>query len=439
MVPLLFCLDTFAQNPTRKVLYALETNEVMEECRLDGHRFALLVRDTLTGGGALVFNGKRVGSFDSFFDCDLGDIDVNDPDGYGFIYADDKGYYVNKGGNREGPYEYVAWTGGNDYRYVLAGRVYDNVNGRACTSQGVFDLGYFAGSSHIAKNGKSVESDGRVWTSGKNYAYTSRSKDCISLWINGQCVDTRSSIEGVRINARGDYAYCYYDDDAGMWHVVKNGVRIDREGYRTSARALHLTEDGEVAYMADNKLHLPEMEEEAEFDDMKDFTYFDSGRYAFVYYAAGVGEYYVRIKNQEDRGPYKYVGFLKTDPNGSFMYSYADDKSHNYYVRTDKSEYGPFDNVFSGYIRNGDYGFDCSKDGEAYNCLNGTMSETNAFNMETERHTFHAHRECDYVVIDGQRMGNSAAFKCHYDKDKNAFVWYGIEGRELAVYEYALD
>lgn len=67
------------------------------------------------------------------------------------------------------------------------------------------------------------------------------------------------------------------------------------------------------------------------------------------------------------------------------------------------------------------------------------MTETNAFNIEVEGHTFYAHREYDYVVIDGQRIGGSATFDCRYDKDKNAFVWYCIEDREFVVYEYALD
>ena len=225
-------------------------------------------------------------------------------------------------------------------------------------------------------------------------------------------------------------------------HVVKNGTRIDKEGYYFIINNMYLTESGEVAYVADDKkLHLPEMTEDAEFDLIGGFTYYDGEHYAFYYEKDG--RYYVRIKNQADKGPYDFVPELQFGSNGAFIYCYR--YNNMYYVKTDKTEYGPFAGVYNCEMTSGDdYSFLCDKGSKRYHCLNGVMTEAkgdpyNGLSMDTDEHSFYSKYDYDYVVIDGQRMGNSAAFDCRYDTDKNTFVWYCIEGRELVIYEYALD
>ena len=59
--------------------------------------------------------------------------------------------------------------------------------------------------------------------------------------------------------------------------------------------------------------------------------------------------------------------------------------------------------------------------------------------MDVNGHSFYFSYDYDYVVIDGQRFGKAFPFEYRYDKDKNAFVWYCLEGRDLTIYEYALD
>lgn len=85
------------------------TGEHIIKCRLYGYRFALLTTDTLTQKSTLIFNGKRIALNNRLYDIynEVGYLDVDKPDGYCFIYNNEKGYYVNRGGKIEGPYEYA--------------------------------------------------------------------------------------------------------------------------------------------------------------------------------------------------------------------------------------------------------------------------------------------------------------------------------------------
>ena len=460
VMSLLFCVGTSAQNQSRKVLYTLAPNEIIEtgeyeiQCRLDGYRFALLTLDTITEKNTLVFNGRRIELTESAYELRDFGIDVNKSDGYSFIYKKDNEYFVNKGGKIEGPYEYAGWkdwfSRDNGYMYVLADRAYDNVNGKISTSKGIYRLYGFKrnGMYYVAKNGilEPYDCDGSVVKNGNNYAYVGQIDKRYYLWLNRRQIDSRARIGYVCVNARGDYAYDYVEryhhnshGYADSCHVVKNGVRINPKGYG-GISDLNLSENGDVAYIGDGrKLHLPGMAEDAEFESVHHLTYFDSEWYGFVYKKDGKS--YVRLKGQEDKGPYDGYISLIVKSNGAFMYHY---RNNDYsYVKTDKSEYGPFDSVWLRDIENGDYHFTCHKDNKEYVYRNGIMTTINDYRdgigIDTDSHSFYSHYDYDYVVIDGQRVGNSAAIGCRYDESKNAFVWYSIEGRELAIYEYALD
>ena len=55
-----------------------------------------------------------------------------------------------------------------------------------------------------------------------------------------------------------------------------------------------------------------------------------------------------------------------------------------------------------------------------------------------KEHSFYSSYNYEYVVIDGNRFSKSPALHAWYDKDKNAFIWNAVEGKELVVYEYKL-
>lgn len=258
-----------AQNPTRKVLYTLGANERIVsfehfiQFHADGYRFALVTEDTTTLRNTLVFNGKRIplpwSRVTALSMADLiGYIDPTLPDGYVIKERDRDGYYVNRGGKREGPYERVWWSKDWDWRtkwnhpvsyhYVLANKVFENTGGRIRTSTITKVLDYGV----VAYNGTVRKLNDHAWpdVKGRNYIY--RTKDG-HWYLNGKFI-TGKEIHGLYVNYRGDYAYTVYGEHANISqgkndskpYIVKNGVRVT-DG-KEFARCYCLTESGELVY-----------------------------------------------------------------------------------------------------------------------------------------------------------------------------------------------
>lgn len=506
-------VDIAAQNPTRKVLYTLAPDEVilydeyLIQCKFDGYRFAFVVTDTLTDKCTFVFNSKRIplpwsrvtelGMADF-----IGYIDPTLPDGYVIKEWDRDGYYVNKGGKREGPYERVWWSKDWDWRtklgnpvsyhYVLANKVFENTGGRISTSTvtKVLDDGV------VAYNGTVRKLEHDLWPNvkGRNYFYT---KDG-DWYLNGKFITNREDIIGEPyVNNRGDYAYTAKGEKDSQNYVVKNGVRIT-DG-KEFARCYCLTESGELVYQTANKLYLPEVPEGIETQantNIYSFHYYDANHYAFINqvpcyppkpntyvkvsgmadrgpygYACGLeyfdnGRYayiYSNKKYGDDRkefvcidglelGPYSYIDGVRINKSGKYLFAYrpADSKSEYDYtcIRTHDGDYGPFDWITNDikFSENGDYSFHFCKNGVEYLNENGVVttlpSSTGRYDgisIDVNGHSFHSEYGFDYVVVDGQRFGKASALKCFYDEPKRVFRWYSIENQELVAYEYALD
>ena len=436
-----------AQNPTRKVLYTLDANEriVCDEyfvqCHADGYRFALVTEDMTTLRNTLVFNGKRIPygritdggrsyvpampTNEYNWNC-LGYIDVTEPDGYILHCAlkskrgdgtDKYEYWVNRGGKMDGPYEYVWFDADDDelksktYHYVLADRVYDNVDGKVIPSKGIFKMPYYYASvvhnensedrnTYISVNGVIEKFFGGyrdLYIKGNNYIVMTK----YGCYFNGKKVSSGAEVNysNVLCNDKGDYAYVHKSDFE--YYIVRNGVQINEKGYKEITK-LYLTENGDMAYCYDNKIHLPGMIEDTELKCkyISSFIYCDGGRYAL-----------------------RYV-----------------DDNYDRYVKTDKAEYGPYDG-YIGDIKIAENG-DCYYEVSSQQYCNGKKLENSGrkeCNMDVNGHSFYFSYDYDYVVIDGQRFGKAFPFEYRYDKDKNAFVWYCLEGRDLTIYEYALD
>lgn len=436
-------VDIAAQNPTRKVLCTLAPNEVIMydehliQCKLDGYRFAFVVTDTLTYKCAFVFNGKRIplpwSRVDELSMADfIGYIDPTLPDGYVIKELDRDGYYVNRGGKREGPYERVWWSKDWDWRtkwdhpvsyhYVLANKVFENTGGRIRTSTVTKVLDYGV----VAVNGTVRKLNDQAWpdVKGRNYIY--RTKDG-HWYLNGKFI-TGKEIHGLYVNDRGDYAYTVYGEHANISqgkndskpYVVKNGVRVT-DG-KEFARCYCLTESGELVYQTANKLYLPGVPEDIELQlktQINDFIYHNSSHYAFTYGTPFPS--HVKISGMADRGPYGYVWSLKYLDNGRYAYVYsdkkygddrkefvcidglelgpysyidgvrinksgkylfayrpADSKSEYDYtcIRTHDGDYGPFDWITNDikFSENGDYSFHFCKNGVEYLNENGVVT-----------------------------------------------------------------
>lgn len=508
-----FSVDVAAQNPTRKVLCTLAPNEVIMydehliQCKLDEYRFAFVVTDTLTQKSTLIFNGKRIPlpwsrvTESSMADF-IGYIDPTLPDGYVIKERDRDGYYVNRGGKREGPYERIWWSKDWDWRtkwnhpvsyhYVLANKVFENKGGRIRTSTITKVLDYGV----VAYNGTVRKLNDQAWpdVKGRNYIY--RTKDG-HWYLNGKFI-TGKEIHGLYVNDRGDYAYTVYGEHANISqgkndskpYVVKNGVRVT-DG-KEFARCYCLTESGELVYQTANKLYLPGVPEGIELQPnahIFDFYYHDSSHYAFMFHGDG---YYIKISGMTDRGPYypardlryldngryayvygktktsgemyacidglelgpySYIGDVRINSAGKYLFCYrpADSKSEYDYtcIRTHDGDYGPFDAIYTDikFSENGDYSFRFIKNGVDYLNENGVVTTIPStwgyigysISMDVNGHSFHSEYGFDYVVVDGQRFGKAPALECFYDDPKRVFRWYSIENQELAVYEYALD
>lgn len=448
-----------SQNPTRRVLYTMNPGEwiVRDEHFVgfyaDGYKFALVVTDEPTQRNTLIFNGERIpygriartapekkyvpsqSIVEDKHDDYLCYLDVNEPDGYILkcvVKCENRGgedkyeYWVNRGGTMEGPYEYV-WCDeevdddapkSKTYHYVLADRVYDNVDGKVNRSKGVFAMPYYYSiiarnekydqrNTYISVDGviKRFDGQGRLYVNGDNYIFV----DCEdALYVNGERKSAgrkswKDMIQNVCLNGRGDYAYVCLQE--GRYHIMKNGVRLNNEDY-SYVGGLHLTESGDLAYVYEDedrtyRIHMPGKDEDAGFKDVGSFIYLDDGQYAFTY---------------------------------------SDDGEHgkkNWYVKTDRAEFGPYDRRWNDRIERYEDG-DCYYRFDYAAYCNGVKQE-NGTGLDIGSHSLYFNYDYDYVVIDGCRFGKAAPFEYRYDEDKDAFVWYCIEDRELVVYEYALD
>ncbi len=60
------------------------------------------------------------------------------------------------------------------------------------------------------------------------------------------------------------------------------------------------------------------------------------------------------------------------------------------------------------------------------------------FNDPTDSHMFYSNWDYDYVLIDGEKYGQACPLNAIYDKKRNAFVWYALEGQQLVRYTFRL-
>lgn len=158
----------------------------------------------------------------------------------------------------------------------------------------------------------------------------------------------------------------------------------------------------------------------------------DDGRYAYKY-SNDYNNWYVKT-DKEEFGPYNNVYNLIYD---GMHHAFKYEKNDQWYVKTNKGEFGPYSDISNLHIsENGDCLYQIYDYSIQHYC-NGINLEPN--NIDADGHNFYVNYKYDYVVIDGQRFGKSTPFEYRYDEDKKAFIWYCLEGPNLVVYEYALD
>lgn len=139
--------------------------------------------------------------------------------------------------------------------------------------------------------------------------------------------------------------------------------------------------------------------------------------------------------------------------NGRYAYYYKE--NGKYYANINGHIYGAYDGIYVDggspfYIDNdGNFGYRYYLQGTVYKKRNtkeeivcfGRHSYLSDIEIHTtnNNHSFYSSYEYEYVVIDGRPFGTSPAIQVWYDEKKSSFIWTGIEGRELVVYEYKMD
>ncbi|MDL2261995.1 hypothetical protein LJC11_00645 [Bacteroidales bacterium OttesenSCG-928-I21] len=131
-----------------------------------------------------------------------------------------------------------------------------------------------------------------------------------------------------------------------------------------------------------------------------------------------------------------------------WKYAFEYEKGGEKYTNVNGTDFGPYDNVWSIILtESGKYDFQYTKNYTSYSNNNGEITKhdhlfsdtPNEIYSDNKTHSFLSDYTYPYVVIDGQRKGNSPAIHPAYNKERNSFVWNALEGQELVVYEYMLD
>lgn len=451
---LLFCMQIVhaqsTQNLKREMLFRLGENEQVlyneyaAQMAFGGNKFAVVIHDKVKDEFRFEFNGRRIAT-SNYAPFSVAYLDPTREDGYAFswhtVSGADTTTRVNIKGKVYGPYEEAYVMGENEFWYSLAGQYYfkneSHVYGpfpRMCSPLRTFSNGNYIGISYQYYN--------KI-----NYGYVN---------INGT-ESQYQNLYGIMIHDSGTYAFQYwYNNDAqyaningktfGPYHFIQ-AIAIDGNGkFGFVYRTRHKIEGG---YGYDWQYHLNINGTVKQVDipnNAVNITISATGDLAYSYFDSEAKAYFVRI-NEITYGPYPNIRTIRLGANGHFGYTY-DDENRGYAIVDGKS-HGPYNNItLTGLDDRGNYKL--YADGKLF--VNGveTIEEkedryylANVADGQTLRsddghHSFYSNHAYDYVVIDGQQVGNSPALHVSYDAPKNAFVWNAIEGKELVVYEYRL-
>jgi hypothetical protein len=151
----------------------------------------------------------------------------------------------------------------------------------------------------------------------------------------------------------------------------------------------------------------------------KDISFFSSSGDNFAFCYTENNQDYFQI-NGTSFGPYRAIDNFETIDYKTFKFSYLGIDNIWYYFNGEKSIKSRF---------TGKENF-ISEEFEQY-------GRPEVFSTDY-KNSFVSDYNYEYVVIDGEAYGKSPAFHAWYDDEKNAFIWSGIEGKEIVVYEFKL-
>jgi hypothetical protein len=355
MLAALFAGSINAQNPSRKVLYTLGTNEeiVSDEyvlsMTLNGYKFAAITENTQTHEFRFVFNGKEIVKADRIRQYHDGNVWYEQP--IDVFYLDPE---------REDGY---------GYNVNIAGRIFTRLGDKFLPNV-------------------------------TGYVYP------FSIKLNGK------------------FALRYVGNDERYANI-------------------------------DGKIFGP-------YQSVYDVAIADNGKFAFEYKEND--KWYANIDGKI-LGPYQSVDDVAIADNGKFAFSYREDNKD--YANIDGKIFGPYQDIVDGIViaDNGKFAFKYRENNKRYFNVNGNKVSLSGYDIAVAeikgerlqrhfnnqyhdrtheiispdgKHIFYSDSEYEYVVIDSNKIGKHPAVNSYHDKQKNAFIWNTVEGKELVVYEYKL-
>ena len=324
---------------------------------------------------------------------------------YGYVFTLNEGVYVNVNGQVWGPYDEAASLvmseGGRfAFNYKIDGSWFVNANGHVW-------------GPYLAAYEPSVTESGSYVFMYKDYERTKSGKakkntEKYYFNINGKVGSPYAESSSLVLTESGNYMFMYKEN--GNWFANIN-----------------------------DKVFGP-------YTDYADQVLTESGKFAFIYTENGR-----RFANVNDKvwGPFAYVDAPALTESGKFAFRFKDD--NQYFININGQVFGPYvDAHFPAITDAGGFSFLYNiNDGNWYKNTNGKETVEVDFSLpyqsgaisitsSDKQHSFFSNSEFGYVLINGQRVGNYPAMRAWYSKERNAFMWTTLEGRELALYEFKL-
>ncbi len=490
------------QRPTRKVLFTLNRNEVLDEGEYyveftsSTDKFSAIVMDTITGCRTFVFNGRRLAQtttrFEETFDFfDITYICATIENGYAFAYHNGNNeivlnlgeqefgpYYkaeifhylsfnefsfkyideqqqewINMSGKAYGPYTKAGIFANDGFAYELAGKWFENSNGKITGP-------FTGGSPHLCK----YEGCGAISPNGQSYAFVwtdGKESKRFNLNVNGKCSNVFSICDcynTIKVTDSGHYALKYHIDrgnyfiridgkEYGPYYYCSNPCMNNSGEWAFYYEKLNSEKKSEIWVLTSKSGEIGPFNKENSFwgAGISDLQLAEDGTLAYMidHKKISIGN---TIISSDDR-----ISSLSLYDKDDYVWEFG--KDDKWYVHTKLKNYGPYSYIHElEALDNGKFMFNFeTNNGKQLTNNSGRIevieggryrifefTEVNEIQSPDQMHSFYSDYGYNYVVIDGVSVGHSAALRCWYEPKTNSFVWNSLEGRELVVYSFKL-
>jgi hypothetical protein len=456
-----------AQNPTRTVLYKLSNTEELHageySLSLTGnaYRIAYVVGDNQNNRYRFLINNKIIGEFEemltSFSSSRINMVNLEEENGYVFSYSKNNQWYINDKAVVYGPFQRFQFlyseTDPSAFAYQKEGQWYQNEGGKV--------TGPYTGGTPLANFGVQNKRGDYIF-----YTYDEAGNNFFNF--NHKMMGPYEEANSMpHLNDRGDYAIEYKKN--GQWYALVNGKEF---GPYLFINGITINASGDFMVVSyDDQLKSSVLNINGKVSPFKgnidEFIFKSPDKFA-VSYTDDQKLKWVQYKEQIS-GPFNRVHSLTMSDQGKLSYVYNSDKMN--YLRNGADLYGPYKYVYIDiydsekdeltFVYGNQFGHDVVMhrgsmiSGEEYEELReikfggylskkGAIFRFNPYNAELEaenrgiKYKLQISYDPECVIINDQQYGKSAALNAWYNQNSKAFLWFAQEGRELVLYQYNL-